>query len=202
MAQPAEVSATIEEQRARLPPAPEKCADEVEGTWMSLKYSPHYHPPQWYEVTIEIKRTAPGSELLEGSMLVRYWFGGPGDAKPPACKPGGYDRFVFQPSVGKITTDGQLRVDATSWSQREVRCGGEGYRGYNLDHYAGKIDPVLKEFQSVNNDGGIAVNEPAVFRRIRCPAPGEVDNRDKKSNISVKPPSFVPARSGGCGRGW
>jgi hypothetical protein len=42
--------------------------------------------------------------------------------------------------------------------------------GYNPDNFSGEIDPWRAEFQSVNNDGDRAVNEPHVFRRIRCEA--------------------------------
>jgi hypothetical protein len=39
---------------------------------------------------------------------------------------------------------------------------------YRPDHFTGTIDPAIQEFQSVNNDGGRAVNDPMVFRRIAC----------------------------------
>jgi hypothetical protein len=39
---------------------------------------------------------------------------------------------------------------------------------YHPDHFTGTIDPQREEFQSVNNDGGRAVNDPMVFRRIGC----------------------------------
>ena len=62
-------------------------------------------------------------------------------------------------------------------------CGSSIGFGYNLDNFTGTIDPEIQEFQSVNNDGGISVNEPNVFRRIRCfegPAPTD----------DVEPPPF------------
>jgi hypothetical protein len=191
---PAPVSATIEEQRARLPP-PAECPDEVEGTWMAIRYEENYSPPEWYNVTIEVLRESPGSKRLKGSMLVHYWLGGAADVQPPPCRPGGYDRVVYQPATGEVSADGKLRMDATSWQPRESFCGGPT-PGYNPDHYSGKIDPLLHEFQSVNNDGGRAVNEPAVFRRVRC-AP-----QTPQKPGEVKPPAFVPPRRVSCGRGW
>src|SRR5688572_24465640 len=47
VASPSPVAATIEEQRARLPP-PAECPDDVEGTWMAIRYEEHYSPPEWY----------------------------------------------------------------------------------------------------------------------------------------------------------
>ncbi len=194
MLAPATGAATIEEQRARLPP-PAECPDDVEGTWMAIRYEADYSPPEWYHVTLDIRRAAPGSERLEGSMLVHFYYGGPGDIRPPPCRPGQRDAVVFQTAVGKAEAGGRLRFDATSWRWQEAACGGMT-GGYNLDHYSGQIDQALHEFQSVNNDGGRAVNEPAVFRRVRC-AP-----ETPRPVVDVKPPAFMPERRAGCGRGW
>ena len=194
VAAPAPVEATVEEQRARLPP-PATCQDEVEGIWIALKYEASYRPPEWYHVTLELRRTKNDPKRIEGSMLVHYWFGGPTDVNPPSCRPGGYDRTVLQPSVG-TALDGNVQFDATSWRLVEAACGGREDRLYNLDHYSGKIDPTLQEFQSVNNDGGRAVNDPAVFRRVKC------FDKPRIVVTDAVPPPFTPPRRVSCGRGW
>ena len=59
--------ATIEEQRARLPP-PATCADGVEGVWLSHTYNPVYR--DWYMFTLRIRRKAAGSKELVGEIEV------------------------------------------------------------------------------------------------------------------------------------
>ena len=91
------------------------------------------------------------------------------------------------PSIGRFE-NGEISFGGTSWSAEPAICS-RGSIGYNPDKFTGKLDPKLHEFVSVNNDGGIAVNEPNVFRRIRCldappPAPG----------VKVDPPPFEPPR--------
>jgi hypothetical protein len=67
--------------------------------------------------------------------------------------------------------------------------------GYNLDNLSGRVDHTRHEFQSVNNDGGRSVNEPMVFRRVRCHAP---ESRSSPE-VTVEAPDFYPRRVGGCG---
>lgn len=191
---PSPVEATVEEQRARLPP-PAACPDDVEGVWVALRYEPHYNPPEWYHVTLDIHRTKDSKVKIEGTMLVHYWLGGPKDVQPPPCRPGGYDRTVLQPSTGTVI-NGRVQFDAQSWRQVAEPCGGSEDRRYNLDHYSGTIDPKIQEFQSVNNDGGRAVNEPAVFRRVKC------FEAERRVVTDVTPPPFTPPRRASCGRGW
>jgi hypothetical protein len=53
------------------------------------------------------------------------------------------------------------------------------------------------EFQSVNNDGGRAVNDPVVFRRVQC---NDGEHLDSEPRIAVAPPPFYPPEDeGGCG---
>ncbi len=61
-----------------------------------------------------------------------------------------------------------LRIDfgGTSWQNDQTFCGSPT-RSYYPDVFSGIIDPDIKEFQSVNNDGGPMVNYPTVFLRIR-----------------------------------
>ena len=194
---PQESSATVEEQRARLPP-PADCPDKVEGTWQALVYTAHQ--TSWYDYTLVIKRSGPadakGSGPIEGEMTSHYWYGGATQDKPPSCVPGGRELTIKMPGKGTIDAHANVAFGATTWSVGSVQCGYVG--GYNPDNFTGKIDPAIQEFQSVNNDGGGAVNEPAVFRRIRCL--GAPDAPFRKSTQA--PPAFSPPKrsSWSCGR--
>ena len=181
---PRPLGATVEEQRARLPP-PAACKDPIEGVWLG-----HYYDARdrtWYRRSLEIRRTTPGGKELKGEIVAHFWDGSPKDEKPPPCRPGNQmEQVVRMPSVGKITADGQLDFGGTSWSAEPPICRRGGIN-YAPDHFTGKVDPAIQEFQSVNNDGAQAVNEPNVFRRIRCfeePAP--------VPPAHVKPPAFEP----------
>ncbi len=195
-----ESEASVEEQRRRLPPAAE-CADDLEGEWLALTYNEWFH--DWYQVRLRVKRVSKGSSELEGDMLVRFWYGQASEQKPPGCsQPGAHERLVFQTAKGSFR-DGEIRFDAQTWKYAPDTCFRDGR--YNLDHYSGRIDPKLHEFQSVNNDGGRAVNEPSVFRRIKCqegsaaiveqpgPRPSDV-------SIELRPPEFKPPRRLGCSK--
>jgi hypothetical protein len=101
---------------------------------------------------------------------------------------------VSMPALGNFE-NGEVSFWGTSWKMDTVVCGqlplGFGYR---LDHFTGKIDEQRQEFQSVNNDGGRAVNEPTLFRRVRC-----FDGAGQRPPVHVDPPPFVPPdRSQGC----
>lgn len=183
--------ATIEEQRARLPP-PATCADGVEGVWLSHTYNPDYQ--DWYMFTLRIRRRAAGSPQLIGEIESHSWDGSPQEAEPPACRPGLNHWTVFMSAEGTLV-NGLVHFWGTSWRVKDTFCGyAPGPSSYNLDHFSGQIDPAIQEFQSVNNDGGRSVNDPTVFRRIGCLEPPPVPH------VQVAPPPFYPtARSGGCG---
>lgn len=182
--------ADIQEQRARLPPPAFDCTDPIDGVWMSHVYSPPHG--EWYIVTLTMQHRAPGSTELTGNMRVEFWDGPPTDPNPPPCQPGGFHVRVFQPSVGRVNGL-DIQFDATSWQHEQTLCGDRGYN-YALDHHSGHIDLTTMEFQSVNNDGALAVNEPHVFRRIRCIDPA------RPPRPVVRPPAFhPPGRAGGCG---
>ena len=116
--------------------------------------------------------------------------GPPGEEQPGPCR--GRLRY-------RVSMDGRGVVDGNEvefwgvgqWRLDQVICGVAAF-GYNLDHFSGAIDHEIQEFQSVNNDGGVAVNEPTVFRRIKC------CNEGANPNPEVEPPPFTPPRSG-CG---
>jgi hypothetical protein len=185
-------AATVEEQRARLPPAA-ACPDPVEGTWQALKYDEQYR--DWYEHTLQIRRTEPrAAGALEGEMTAHYWSGTPADDKPPACAPGRRELVVKMPGKGLLDDRKNLRFGATTYAIDRVICGAPGR--YNPDNFSGTIETERNEFQSVNNDGGRSVNEPMVFRRIRC-----LDAPQRGTQKAATPPAFAPPkRSWGCGR--
>jgi len=183
-------SATVEEQRARLPP-PAECPDKVEGTWAALVFTAHQNT--WYDYQLVIRRSGPadakGSGPIEGEMSSHYWYGGASQDKPPSCTPGQREITIKMPGKGTIDADANVAFGATTYTVGSIQC---GYAGrYNPDNFTGKIDPAIQEFQSVNNDGGGAVNEPAVFRRIRCLGAPEAPFR---KSSQAPPPAFAPPK--------
>jgi len=178
--------ATISEQRARLPP-PAQCSDEVEGIWRSHSFWEGHG--QWYVMTLEIRRDLSDRNRLVGTILSHYWNGTPEEQEPPPCRPGLHRQVVRMHAEGRID-DGVVAFGGTSWEIQETFCGSR-YVSYYPDRFTGRIDPVIQEFQSVNNDGGPAVNVPQVFRRIRCFEPGE------RPHVTVSPPPIMPG-GGGC----
>jgi len=186
--------ADIQEQRARLPPPARECADPVEGVWMSHAY--YAHQRHWYIFTLTVHRRAPGSTELVGEILAEFWNSDDGRApNPPPCHRGlSHDRALM-PAIGTANGD-RIEFGGTSVTHLPSLCG-EGSFGYAADHFSGTIDPAILEFQSVNNDGGSAVNEPSVFRRIRCIDPPSAPHVPRPV---VRPPAFQPPGSGGlCG---
>jgi hypothetical protein len=189
---------SIEEQRARLPPAA-SCQDPVEGVWMGRVF--HQPGRDWYIYTLEIHRASAGSAQLTGVLHARFWNGPPNIYEPLPCGPGVMDRTVFMTGAG--TANGlDILFGGTSWRPEALNCGPPNSLqliNYNLDQFSGRIDPAIQEFQSVNNDGGEAVNEPTVFRRIRCfDSPSGPSQRPAVSITA--PPLLPPQRSGGCAR--
>jgi hypothetical protein len=161
---PAQAPATVEEQRARLPPPARECPDPVEGTWIG-QHQPH---TWWSRYTLTVQRKAPGSPDLTGHIETLAWIGSAQDTTPPPCTPGGAEVVVDQPASG--TWDGQhITFGASTWTLRETRCG--ALSGYYPDTFDGDIDPRLNEFQTIREDGHNAA-ATVVFRRVACgPAP-------------------------------
>src|SRR5262249_21465406 len=131
---PQTLRATVEEQRARLPP-PATCPDAVEGVWMSHKYDPRFS--DWYVFTLRIRRAAPGSPSLVGDIQAHFWDGLPSDQQPPACMPGMKHHIVFMSAMG-MSEAGQIQFWGTSWRPEQSFCGPMLRAGqYNLDHFSG-----------------------------------------------------------------
>ncbi len=188
------VFATVQQQRARLPPAAE-CSDPVEGTWKSHAFNEMYQ--EWNIFTLEIRRDPANRNLLKGTVTNHAWYGPETEETRGPCS-GRLQYLVSMDGEGSVDDEGHIRFGGVgTWRLDEVYCG-DFWGGYNLDQFAGTIDLEALEFQSVNNDGGRFVNVPTVFRRIGC-AEGE-GVPDEGPRIAVSPPSFYPPEeeSQGC----
>jgi hypothetical protein len=179
--------ATIGEQRARLPP-PATCEDPVEGVWKSHQYVPFLG--YWMIFQLEVRRVPGTKNALRGTISNETWLGSPADEEPGECA-GNEHWLVSFDGQGSIQGSKIFFGGVGAWRLDRVICA-HGPGGYNLDNFSGEIDPDLQEFQSVNNDGGLAVNVPTVFRRIRC------FDADSPPHVEVTPPPFQPSRNKGC----
>ncbi|HTE55831.1 MAG TPA: hypothetical protein VK698_33480 [Kofleriaceae bacterium] len=183
-----EAPATVAEQRARLPPAAE-CESEVAGKWKALVYSEA--TASWYEYLMEVRHVEGSATALTGVIYVDAWTGGPTDPEPGQCH--GNRRMKGKQKARGTFTGGEVAFGGQDFELQEILCGDRNGIGYNPDQFTGRLEKERHEFQSVNNDGGAAVNEPSVFRRIGC------FDDEARQNPDVKPPPFFPARSeGGC----
>jgi hypothetical protein len=181
---PGEAPATIQEQRARLPP-PAECADAVQGTWKSHAFNEMWQ--EWNVFTLTVRRVRPDGDELEGTITNLAWYGPATEENRGPCE-GRLQYLVSMPAKGRIDGDHITFGGVEPWKLEEVYCSFfDG--GYNLDQFAGTIDRELLEFQSVNNDGGRFVNVPTVFRRIQCL---ENEATDEGPRVAVAPPPFYP----------
>ena len=182
---PARAPGTVAEQRARLPP-PAECASPVEGVWKALVWSAGLG--SWYEFTLEIHRE-PGSDTgLTGAIRVHGFEGSPDRPEPGPCV--GL-RFRGTMNARGWFRGGVVHFEGLDWHLDEVICG-EWDTSYNVDTFEGKIDPRLQEFQSIHNDGHMAVDEATVFRRISC------FEEKPRADVAMTPPPYYPERHGGC----
>lgn len=178
-------SSTVAEQRARLPP-PSACEDPVAGTWRSHTYD--LRRTQWTEFTLTIRRVPGDPTALTGQIVNHSWYGDEAEVQPGPCE--GRMRYVVSmDAVGELSPTDDLRFDAVGeWRLDRMLCGDFTNVEYYLDHFTGRIDRTLQEFQSVNNDGMIAFDEPTVFRRIAC--------EDRPPLVAPSPPPFQPPARG------
>jgi len=184
---------SIAEQRNRLPP-PAHCEDPIEGEWKAHQYNDMWK--QWVIFRLEIRRKVGSANELVGTIHNETWAGTKADQEPGACSATvPYRLRVSMPESSGTFIDGKVSFLAPAWKFDELVCGKlpMGF-GYRPDHFTGTVEVDRQEFQSVNNDGGRAVNEPTLFRRVRC-----FDAPTRKPTSQVKPPPFVPPeRSDGC----
>lgn len=187
---------TVAEQRARLPP-PAQCDDDlVQGIWKSHDYRSRYG--EWTVFTLEIRRVGK-TDALKGTIRNESWDGPADRSEPGPCRDQ-FHRIVSMDAEGSIT-DGVIAFRGVGqWRLDNHICGSSGM-GYNLDDFTGPLEEARLEFQSVNNDGGRAVNEPTVFRRVSCLPEHEGAVVDERPKVYVKPPSYYAPEeqsSGGC----
>ncbi len=177
---------TVAEQRARLPP-PADCGDPVEGIWKSHDFDKRWG--EWTIFTLEVHRVDGSQSALTGKIFNHSWFGDDDKPQPGPCD--GRLRFKVSMDAEGTIVDGQINFHGIGeWRMDEVVCG-EWNAGYNLDNFTGRIDPETQEFQSKNNDGGRAVNDPTVFRRVKC-FDREDEDEDEGPRVGVTPPAFYP----------
>ena len=183
-----EAPATVAEQRARLPPAAE-CESPIAGKWKALVYS--HATTSWYEYSMEVRHVDGSPTALTGVIHVDAWTGTPQDSEPGECR--GNRRMRGKMNARGTFTNGEVFFGGEDFELVEILCGDRRGIGYNPDQFTGRLEKERNEFQSVNNDGGAAVNEPSVFRRIGC------FDDEARPSANVKPPPFFPARNeGGC----
>jgi hypothetical protein len=191
---PRELPASIEDQRARLPPAPapQGCADEVSGVWRAQVYYSRLR--DWYRYELRLTRVG---DTLSGTILLRGWSGRPDEPEPPRCRPGLRDAMwseVATGSVGRGPGGIIVQVDAVSWKLERTLCG-DASGEYALDHFTGPLDATRQEFTSINRytfGQGETFEDPTLFRRIDCPpathAPGAITPR---TGVIVQPPAVT-----------
>lgn len=182
---------TVAEQRARLPP-PVQCEEPIEGIWKSHDYRADRR--EWIIFTLEIHRVG-GTKELRGTIFNQTWYADADRTEPGPCT-GELHRKISMDAVGRVHDDQIQFGGVGEWRLDAVICG-ESDIGYNLDVFTGPLDVELLEFQAVNNDGGAAVNEPTVFRRVGCLPEAQTDD----PRVVVRPPAFYPPEEaqGGCG---
>ena len=181
-------ASTVAEQRARLPP-PSRCDDPVAGTWKSHTFDARRD--QWSEFTLTIRRVPGLASGLQGEIVNESWYGPATEVQPGPCE-GRLRYVVSMDATGTLSFDDRVSFGGVgTWRLDRVVCG--DFSGdYFLDQFTGQLDRDLQEFQSVNNDGGVAFNEPTVFRRVACtdvPGPFAAE---------VQAPPFQPPRARGC----
>lgn len=186
---------TVAEQRARLPP-PATCADSIEGVWKSHDF--RGHRGVWEIFTLEIRRNDSGGNTLRGTITNEYWLGGERDSEPGPCE-GLKHAIVSMDAEGKIDGETITFHGVGDWRLDAHLCGGSV--SYVLDDFTGTLDLEAQEFQTLANDGIVAINEPTVFRRIDCFEGQPSGSKKKGPRVVVRPPAFYPPeeeRRGGC----
>jgi len=180
---------TIAEQRARLPP-PAECDHPVYGIWKSHSF--YKQQSNWYVFTLNVKPKKDSKIELEGRIDVHFWSGNKDAQEPPPCRSRNINVRLHMPAKGTYNNGEIVFGGVDRYEVDEMICGSRRL-AYYLDSFTGKIDKKLQEFQSLNNDGGAAVNVPTVFRRISCL------NDALPEGKAVPPPPFTPpTKRSGC----
>lgn len=208
---PRDLPASIEDQRARLPPAPQasECTDDVSGVWRAHVYYTRLR--DWYRYELRIQRSG---DALTGSILLRGWTGRPEETEPPVCRPGLRDAEWSETATGSVSQTPQgtaVRFDGTSWRVERTHCGSAS-GDYALDHFAGLIDGQRQEFTSINSytfSSGERFEDPTLFRRVECVRRASAPSAAQRPQVIVQgvgtqaPPALPETRRRrlfGCSR--
>ena len=116
---PALAPATVEEQRARLPPPaqPDTCQNPVEGVWKSLRW--YEGNGAWYSFELEIHQSG---NTLSGSIRAHSWDTGPRETEPGPCRAGLSHWIVFPTALGSVDLS-RIHI-LRSRRQKRFRSGG------------------------------------------------------------------------------
>lgn len=188
---PRNLTASIEDQRTRLPASPPAatCADSVSGIWRAHVYYARLH--DWYRYELNITRNA---NTLSGSIRLRGWNGTLQETEPPPCRPGLRDAEWSEVAAGTVdATNTQIRFEASSYHVEHEYCGSAG-GDYALDRFAGTIDLEKQEFVSINTytfSNGETFSDPTLFRRVSCPAPAGATVQ-VRPEVTIVPASEAP----------
>jgi hypothetical protein len=205
---PRDLPASVEDQRARLPAAPEAtgCADEVSGVWRAHVY--YQRLRDWYRYELRVERRG---DALTGSIHLRGWTGRPEETEPPPCRPGLRDAEWSEPATGSVSRGANgltVRFDATSWRLERTHCGSPS-GDYALDHFSGLLDERRQEFTSTNTytfGNGETFADPTLFRRVSCTPRASSESRPRVvvEGVGAQPPPALPSARRrslfGCGR--
>jgi len=181
---PHHAPASVEEQRKRLPPPAQECADPVAGIWLGHELLRN----RWYRFSLFIERVTPGEPELEGHIESHSWDGGPEQSSPPPCVDDDHTEFIVDmPATGRFENN-HIEFTGQSWTLRQNIC--RSLTGiYYPDGFSGDLIEHGTEFHSLSDDGFNPV-VPVVFRRIKCE---ELDRP-----VPELPPPRRPS-VGGCG---
>jgi hypothetical protein len=150
-----------------------KCADPVEGLWVSRRFDPTIL--DWHLFTMEVRRDAEDPSQLTGRIRTRNWSGSSGDGAPAECAQMGrasyghrFDLTVEMTAQGSF--DGQsISFQGANWAEKARRCGPYGqWYNYHLDHFTGTVLEDGKTIDAVNNDGARAFDEAHTLHRVGC----------------------------------
>lgn len=155
---------TVEEQRARLPPAKEGCSGEIAGTWVSYAHYPQVG--YWYRFTMDIG--VPASDgSVRGTIRADYWLGDADESATPTCTENPTRQGVVQEAAGTYL-DGRLEFAGIKYeTDPDHPCA--TWTGYSVDAVAGHVDHERNEIQArMDDEQPHWTNIPTVFRRVDC----------------------------------
>jgi hypothetical protein len=137
-----------------------RCGDAINGVWTALLYSERYR--DWHRFTLHIDRRG---DLLVGEIIARWWDGGPSARTPGPCGVGGMDYQYRMSARGHVEGD-RVSFFSTSFERDHLWCGRDP--GYNRDAFSGTLVADEERLDTVNDDGGRTLHEPARFHRTGC----------------------------------